>query len=154
MRIKNSKGFTLIELLLTVALLAIISIISFVSINAIINKNKDNECVSTVNNIILAAKEYYSDKRFGDTLTIVDNKVETTASYLISNNYLNGEITDPYEKETVNSASILVTIYLSDDKSILDVKVTQNGASAFNGCKNLRQNILLLEVFISLLKIK
>lgn len=140
MNIKNNKGFTLIELLLTIALLAVISIISFVSINAIISKNKDNDCVSTVNNIIIAAKEYYSDNRYDNTVS--SESFSITAASLISNNYLNGEIIDPYEKETVDSNDILVTIYLNDDKTVKDVKVTQNDEAVFNGCKSSNGNVM------------
>ena len=139
---KDNRGFTLIELLLTIALLAVISIISFVSINAIINKNKDNDCVSVVNNIIMAAKEYYSDKRYNETYTT--SSITITAASLLAGNYLNGEITDPYTKEQIAGSEIKVIIQLNDDKTIKDVIVTESDGATpiFRSCKNGSGNVM------------
>ena len=135
---KNKKGFTLIELLLTIALLAVISIISFVSINAIINKNKDNECNSLVNNIKMAAKEYLSDNRYNSNFTIENNKVVITAADLISQNYLNGDIVNPYDKDVeIDPSAIKVIIEMYVDRTVKEVKITESDGTteAFNGCQ-------------------
>ena len=128
----NNNGFTLIELLLTIALLAIISIISFVSINAMINKNKKNQYKATINNIVMAAKEYVSDNRYSDNLN--EGRFTITAQELINNNYLQGEVIDPCTKEDATN-DINVTIELNSDKSIKEVIITSaSGGELFNGC--------------------
>ena len=40
----NNKGFTMVELIATIALLSVIMVISFVSINAVLDNSKINEC--------------------------------------------------------------------------------------------------------------
>jgi len=130
MYLKNSKGFTLIELLITIALLAVISIISFVSINAIINKNKDNECNTIVNNITLAVKEYVSDNRYDG----IDTNI--TVQNLLDGNYLSSEIINPYTKETVDGNKIKIYIELYSDSTIKNIAITDlDGEEIFNGCR-------------------
>ena len=119
---KNNKGFTLIELLLTIVLLSVISIISFVSINAIINKNKENECNSLVNNIKMAAKEYTSDNRYKNNFNTTIN-----TKYLIDNNYLSSNITNPYTKDELTTEEledIVISIILNVDKTPKNIIIT------------------------------
>jgi len=118
MCLKNNNGFTLIELLLTIALLAVISIISFVSINAIINKNKDNECNSLVNNIKIAVKEYVSDNRYNNN---IDTNI--TIQKLLDGNYLSSEVINPYTKEVMNDSNVEIIVELNGNMTVKEVKV-------------------------------
>lgn len=120
----NNKGFTLIELIATIALLAVIALISFVSISSVIKKNKINNCNTLVDNIKGAANEYVSDHRYDEefvdndvTIDEEDNrmKVSVNANTLIVENYLSGNITDPFTGEKINGSRIGVDIVLNDD---------------------------------------
>lgn len=119
----NRKGFTLIELLITVALLSVISIISFVSINAMIEKNKINECETLVNNIKIATKEYVSDHRYDKNFDLND----LTATTLIEKNYLTGPLYNPFTKEAVNSGSIRISVTSNSNYIATNIDVKYNG---------------------------
>ena len=123
----NSRGFTLIELIVTIALLAIIAVISFVSINSIVNQSRVNDCETLVNNIKSATNSYVSDNRYNKDFVnlVVDYSINITARQLIDNNYLSGEIVDPFNKEVVlDSESIIITISLNDDYTVDTVAVS------------------------------
>lgn len=127
---KNNKGFTLMELLLTIALLAVISVISFVSIIAIINKHKNNQCKTIIDNIKIATKEYVSDNRYG---TINAN---ITAKTLIDGHYLSGDIINPYTDETIDPQNVKIKITLNtSDKTVKQITVKDASNNLlFNGC--------------------
>ena len=124
----NKRGFTLIELVATIALLGIIAVISFVSINAVVNKNKENNCEILVSSIITATKDYVSDNRYNiDELTL-DN---FNASILVNNNYLDGQIKNPYTKEDITPDSIKILVELNEDltyktSSIIEPTILQD----------------------------
>ena len=120
---KNNKGFTLIELLLTIVLLSVISVISFVSITAIINKNKENQCNTLVNDIKLAAKEYVSDNRYGSINTSI------TAKSLLYGNYLSGKITSSCTNEEISPQDIEITINLDSSRNITGITVTDKSGN-------------------------
>lgn len=120
---KNNKGFTLIELLLTIVLLSVISVISFVSITAIINKNKENQCNTLVNDIKLAAKEYVSDNRYGSINTSI------TAKSLLDGNYLSGKITSSCTNEEISPQDIEITINLDSSRNITGITVTDKSGN-------------------------
>ena len=127
---KNNKGFTLMELLLTIALLAVISVISFVSIITIINKHKDNQCKSIIDNIKIATKEYVSDNRYGTINTSI------TAKDLIDGHYLSGDIINPYTDETIDPQNVKIKITLNtSDKTVKQITVKDASNNLlFNGC--------------------
>ena len=130
----NKKGFTLVELITTIGLLSIIAIIAFVSINSIIKESKNKNCKSLISNIETAAKEYVSDHRYDknfvnevkSTLTF-----DTTAQYLINNNYLSSPIVNPYtNEELTNPECINITTHLNSDYTSKNVVV-------YDTCNNL-----------------
>lgn len=134
----NRKGFTLIELIATIALLAIIALISFVSISSVIKKNKTNSCNTLVDNIKGAANEYVSDHRY-DSLFASNAEgngmtVSVDANTLIVENYLSGNIIDPFTGEEINGSRIDVDIALNDDYTVSYVTVKLDGEE-FN-CNN------------------
>ena len=113
----NNKGFTLIELLVTITLLGIIVTISFVSINGVIKKGKIEDCKNIVDSIKSATSEYVSDNRYNNAFIaeINDYKMTIDASTLLNNNYLKGEIINPYTKQTINSSNISILIFFNSD---------------------------------------
>lgn len=113
----NNKGFTLVELIATIALLAVIAIISFVSINEVINQSKVNDCENLLSSIKSAAKEYVSDNRYNSNFDNDNDKIENiTSKTLIDNNYLSGNIVNPFDNnETINAENIKIQIQLKDD---------------------------------------
>lgn len=123
----NRKGFTLIELIATIALLAIIAVISFVSINKVIQKNKIENCKSLVSSIVTAATEYASDSRYNDEFVnnrIADYKLDIYASELLENEYLKGEIIDPYDKRNIiNPTEVAIHIDFNTDYTVRNVIV-------------------------------
>ena len=124
----NRKGFTLIELIATIVLLGIISSISFVSITKVLKQNKIDNCHTLINNIKSAAKEYVSDNRYKNPFST--KRVETTAKYLVDNNYLSQPIYDPYEKNEMTSSeltAIKVIIDLYDNYTVKTVTVQNEG---------------------------
>ena len=136
MYMKNNKGFTLVELLLTLALLGIISVISFVSISAIVNKNRDNQCELVVNNLEVAIRDYVSDNKYND----IDFSQKFNGSVLVG--YLSGgkagNIVDPYTKENIALSDIEFKVTLNNDKSVKSVKIYNAGdtteSELFNAC--------------------
>ena len=44
---EKNKGFTLIEILAAVTILGILSIVAIVSVNKVIQKSKQNHCITT-----------------------------------------------------------------------------------------------------------
>ena len=131
----NKKGFTLVELIVTIALLAIIAVIAFVSINKVINDNKNKNCESLVSSIVVATKEYASDNRYNSTfINRVDNKYELTidGQELLNNNYLNGEIVNPYDKSIIAPSDVTIHIYLDTDYTVRAVLV--DNPSVLSNC--------------------
>ena len=131
---RKNKGFTLIELLMTVALLSVISVISFVSINAIILKNRDNQCKNTASSIKMAAKDFFSYNRLellkdpnktsisGATYDSDTGYYTVSVYSLASGNYLSGDITNPYNSNkkltTSQLKKIKVELKLKEDKTV------------------------------------
>ena len=122
----NNKGFTLIELLVTIALLAVLSIISFVSINAVIEKSRVNDCNSIKENIKSTAKEYLSDHRYSPSSERLGN-----AQQLIDANYLTGPIVNPFTKEKVDASDIKITYELNSNGTVKSVSAS---GSFLNEC--------------------
>ena len=135
----NKKGFTLIELIAAIALLAIIAVIAFVSVSKVITKNKIENCKTLVKNITVAAAEYAGDNRYKSTFInrITSNELLITADELVNNNYLNGEIIDPYDKSTIEANAISVHMYFNSDYTIK--YITVDSPEVLNKC-NLEQN--------------
>ncbi len=131
----NNKGFTLIELLTVIVLLSIISIISFVSINAVINKNKDNDCVSLVMSIKSAIEEYISDNRYNSEFTdlVIENNITLSGSVLANNGYLKGEIVNPYNSDVISYGDISAKITLYDDYTVASISI--NSPEFLNTCQ-------------------
>ncbi len=130
----NNKGFTLIELLITIALLAVIATISFVSITAVIEKNKVNECNALVGNIKSSASEYISDNRYNKAFINKTTK-KITAKDLIDNKYLTGPIVDPFTKESINASHVIVEYTLNANYTVNSISVTGTGDANFiNTC--------------------
>ena len=120
---------------MTIALLAIIAVIAFVSINKVINDNKNKNCESLVSSIVVATKEYASDNRYNSTfINRVDNKYELTidGQELLNNNYLNGEIVNPYDKSIIAPSDVTIHIYLDTDYTVRAVLV--DNPSVLSNC--------------------
>ena len=121
----DNKGFTLIELLATVALLAIISVISFVSINGVIQKNKEQNCKTLAGNIKTAAMEYFSDNRYKSSVingkTVITGQ---TAEVLVNQNYLTSPIKNPYTSEVIQPSKIVMTVNFNSDYTVKKVTLT------------------------------
>lgn len=132
----NNKGFTLIELIVTIALLAIILTISFVSITAVINSNKEEQCNNLVNSIKSASEEYVSDNRYNsEFIKSVRNKIITIyGSVLVNNNYLNGSIVNPFNNKEIDASSIKLTITLSNDYTVSLISIDE--PAVLKECKN------------------
>ena len=132
----NNKGFTLIELIVTIALLAIILTISFVSITAVINSNKEEQCNNLVNSIKSASEEYVSDNRYNsEFIKSVRNKsITIDGSVLVNNNYLNGTIINPFNNEEIVSNSIKITITLNNDYTVSSISIDE--PAVLKECKN------------------
>ena len=113
----NNKGFTLVELIATIALLAVIAIISFVSINEVVTQSKINDCENLVLSIKSAAKEYVSDNRYNNDFDNDNDKIENiTSKILIDNNYLSGNIANPFDNNKIIKAeNIKIQIQLNND---------------------------------------
>lgn len=110
----KARGFTLIELIATIALLAIIVLISFVSVNAIINKNKERQYENLKSSIKIAAKQYASENKYSDEFS---NKttVVIPLSKLVDNGYLSSPVIDPYTNKPIGDlSSIVITLYISN----------------------------------------
>lgn len=118
----NRNGFTLIELIATIALLAIIAIISFVSISSVLEKSRVNNCITLINNIKSAAKEYVSDNRYNFTS---NNNVSISVENLISGRYLSNSIVDPFSNKEIEPSKLKLIIGLNNDYSAksIDVKI-------------------------------
>lgn len=114
----DNRGFTLVELIATIALLTIISIVSFISINEVVKQSKVNDCENIVSNIMSAAKEYASDKRY-DMSNNAD--LHVAGDVLISNDYLTGPVINPFTNEEIAADSIMIDIELNDDYSVKKV---------------------------------
>lgn len=131
----NNKGFTLIELLATIALLAVIATISFVAISGVIEQGKVRDCETLVNNIKSATNEYVSDNRYNN---IFSSKVATiNASDLTSENYLKGDIINPFTKKKLEESDIekiQINITLNDNYTVKQVKVLNNNVEI--NCEN------------------
>ena len=132
----NNKGFTLIELIVTIALLAIILTISFVSITAVINSNKEEQCNNLVNSIKSASEEYVSDNRYNsEFIKSVRNKsITIDGSYLVNNNYLNGSIVNPFNNKEIDASSIKLTITLNNDYTVSSISIDE--PAVLKECKN------------------
>ena len=122
----NNKGFTLIELIATIALLAIIATISFVAITNIIKQGKVDNCKTLVNNIKTATSEYVSDNRYKPVFVnaISSDKITIDGSILTSNNYLNGEIINPFTKEIILPSMISIDVTVNDDYTFKSATIT------------------------------
>ena len=118
----NRKGFTLIELIATIVLLGIIASISFVSINAVINKNKNNNCKTLINNIKTAANEYVSDNRYKN----ISKELVIYASTLTEGKYLSSPINNPYSNGEISPNDIQITIELNDNYNIKKITISNN----------------------------
>ncbi len=128
----NRKGFTLVELIATIVLLGIVASISFVSINGVLEQNKENNCKTVVGNIKSAASEYVSDNRYAkdangnDVLTSKDFTI--TAKTLIDKKYLSSPMYNPYDKSKLEDADlngITIRIVLNDNYTVKDVTVSK-----------------------------
>lgn len=120
----NKKGFTLVELIATIALLAVIAIISFVSINSVLNESKKKNCISLVDNITSASKEYVSDNRYNFTN---NSDISISAETLITSNYLSSSLDDPFSNKELDPAKIDVSIELNNDYSAKNIEIKING---------------------------
>lgn len=138
----NNKGFTLVELVATIALLAVIAIISFVSINEVVNQSRVNDCENLLLNIKSAAKEYTSDNRYNNTFDSDNDKKEIiNVNVLISNDYLSGDIVNPFNNDlSVDANSIVVEIILKDNYAAKEVNLYKNSISADNILDCVRSN--------------
>ena len=133
----NNKGFTLIELIVTIALLAIILTISFVSITAVINSNKEEQCNNLVNSIKSASEEYVSDNRYNSEFNnkVDENKkVIINGNNLVDSNYLNGAIVNPFNNEKIDSNGIKITITLNNDYTVSSISIDE--PAVLKECKN------------------
>ena len=132
----NNKGFTLIELIVTIALLAIILTISFVSITAVINSNKEEQCNNLVNSIKSASEEYVSDNRYNSKFikSVKNKSITIDGSYLVNNNYLNGSIVNPFNNKEIDASSIKLTITLNNDYTVSSISIDE--PAVLKECKN------------------
>ncbi len=132
----NNKGFTLIELIVTIALLAIILTISFVSITAVINSNKEEQCNNLVNSIKSASEEYVSDNRYNSKFikSVKNKSITIDGSYLVNNNYLNGAIVNPFNNKEIDASSIKLTITLNNDYTVSSISIDE--PAVLKECKN------------------
>ena len=134
----NNKGFTLIELIITIALLAVISIISFVSINGVIEDNRVRNCENLRKSIISAAKEYVSDNRYKlDEISAYrieenDKNYKINVGVLITKNYLNGKIVNPFGNNEINSSKLIINVILNDNYIVDTVELYKNSIGNSN----------------------
>lgn len=117
----NKSGFTLIELVATLLLLSVISLISYVSIFNMIKDSNDKECENIKITLTNAAKSYISDNRYSNNTW--GSSLEITAKTLVDNNYITGEITNPYTKEVINSNTIRIIIDLDSNYTPKKIQV-------------------------------
>lgn len=132
----NNKGFTLIELIATIALLAIISVISIVSISNALEESKIKNCENLLSSIKSSAKEYVSDNRYKlksctsdvqlNCVNKDNNKINITAKTLVNNNYLTGQIKDPFTDNEIDEDKILIKLTLNKDYSAREAEVFYN----------------------------
>jgi len=122
----NNKGFTLIEILVTLLLLSVIVVISFVSISKVIEKSKQNDCKTLVNNIKMAVAEYVSDHRYDSTFT--NTSFMINGGVLVNNNYLTAPIYNPFSKEEINPSNILINVELNADYTFKSANISTPAA--------------------------
>lgn len=127
----NRKGFTLVELIATIALLGVIAIISYVSITAVLEKSRKNNCYTLIDNITSAAKEYVSDNRYEFTN---NNEFSIGAGVLVSGNYLSSSLKDPFSNKNLEPSKIMINIELNNDYSAKKIDVKVN--NVFVNCEN------------------
>ena len=138
----NNKGFTMVELIATIALLSVIMVISFVSINAVLDNSKINECKALVNNIKGATKEYFSDNRY-DLDELNDYKKEDSdkeyvinVGILINKNYLTDKIVDPFDSTVlINGQDIKIDVELNNNYMVKEIVVKNESGNIIN-CDN------------------
>ena len=122
----NRKGFTLVELIATIVLLGIVASISFVSINGVLEQNKENNCKTVVGNIKSATSEYVSDNRYVKN-ALPSKDFTITAKTLIDKKYLSSPMYNPYDKSKLEDAdleSIKIRIVLNDNYTVKNVTVS------------------------------
>lgn len=84
---KGNKGFTLVEVIAVIALLGILSFIVVVSVNSVREKMKASYYEKQTDLIVLAAKDYYGDKRSALPKENWEIK-EVSVATLVSKKYL------------------------------------------------------------------
>lgn len=99
---KNKKGFTLVELLAVIVILGVLLVVATPMVfNAIKKSKKDTKC-KVVKEVAALYKSYaYTNKTVGCVET---NKC--TFGYLISQGYLDSEITSPITGDEINDDEI------------------------------------------------
>lgn len=152
----NKKGFTLVEILAAIVILGVLMSVAIVSVSRILSNSKEGFYDNLEDQLILAAKSYYSDHR-----TLLSQSVgqtrKVTIETLIKNNYLKrGDVVDYGKSECDTNASyvqviksskknFIYTVYLKcpahtidhheDIESELTVKVTLTEASPIENSK-------------------
>ncbi len=123
----NNRGFTLIELVTTIALLSIIVVISFVSINAVIEQGRKNDCHSLVSSIKAAASEYVSDNRYKRSFIsgVSGNSITITADVLTNYKYLSTPIYNPFTKEEMAPSTIKIELILDSDYTVASSNIVE-----------------------------
>ena len=122
----NNRGFTLIELIVTILLLSVISVISYVSVTNIIKTGNKKNCLTLVNNIKAASKEYVSDNRYKSDFTSRVNSLTVTinASDLIDGAYLTSPIINPLNREEINPEEITISVELNANYTVSEIEVS------------------------------
>lgn len=111
---KEEKGLTLIELLAVIVIIGVIAAIAVPLITGLINNTKDNARNATANQILEAAKLYSIANNNGEVTG------EVTLLTLTSNNYLQGNITDPKDgKALASGTTVNLTNYGVEDAVVV-----------------------------------
>lgn len=108
----NKSGFTLVEILVAIVILGILMGMAIVSVSYILSRSKNSFYVNLEDQLILAAKSYYSSHR---TLLPqnIGQKRQISIETLIKNNYLKrGDVVD-YGKAECNTPASYVSVIKS-----------------------------------------
>ena len=90
---RNNKAFTMIELLGVIVILALVIAIAVPAISKQLGGFKGDYYDSLEKNVLIAAEDYFSDKRFSKPTEVLHTSY-VDVSYLSENGYLNEKVVD------------------------------------------------------------
>lgn len=136
---KNKKGFTLIELMAVITILVILSLIIVPIIDKNIKKSKENMYNIQIDNIRIAAKNYYSDNI--SLIPSSGNYAFVKLSYLIEKGYFEKNVKNPKTGKVFTDD---IYIQLLNDYGFYEYKV----CPLEDGCQDYSDNGMVLGDFL------